>query len=303
MFDEKTIRSLAARIEQARKTHELMRPVTAQFPEATIEDAYAIQRAWVGIRLAEGHRVLGHKIGLTSKAMQSQSSVKEPDYGCLLDDTMFADGAEIPAGTFTAPGVEVERAAILSKRLCGPGCTIFDVLNATDFLIPSLEILDSRLHRTDPEIGKPRTIVDSIADNAGNAGLVIGGRPFKPHEADLRWVAALCLRNGQIEESGVAAAVLGHPANGIAWLANKLAAHDVALDRGISCSAALSSASSKRTPATPFTPISARGARFRATSNKGESTCLDCGICPLCRSLNPAGVVSRPAIGPGYSGQ
>jgi 2-oxo-hept-3-ene-1,7-dioate hydratase len=232
MLDEKTIRSLAACIEQARQTHELIRPVTAQCPEATIEDAYAIQRAWVAIRLAEGHRVLGHKIGLTSKAMQSQSSVKEPDYGCLLDDTMFADGAEIPAGTFTAPRVEVELAFIMNKRLRGPGCTIFDVLNATDFIIPSIEILDSRLHRVDPETGKTRTIVDSIADNAGNAGLVTGGRPFKPHEADLRWVAALCLRNGQIEESGVAAAVLGHPANGIAWLANKLAAHDVALEPG-----------------------------------------------------------------------
>ncbi len=196
MLDEKTIRSLAAGIEQARKTHELARPVSAQFPEATIEDAYAIQRAWVAIRLAEGHRVLGRKIGLTSKAMQSQSSVKEPDYGCLLDDTIFADGAEIPEGLFTAPRVEVELAFILSKRLRGPGCTIFDVLNATDFLIPSLEILDLRLHRVDLETGKTRTIVDSIADNAGNAGLVTGGRPFKPHEADLRWVAALCFRNG-----------------------------------------------------------------------------------------------------------
>jgi len=232
MMDDKTIRSLAGQIEHARKTHELMRPISAQFPEATIEDAYAIQRAWVEIRLAEGHRVLGHKIGLTSKAMQSQSSVKEPDYGCLLDDTMFADGAEIPAGFFTAPRVEVELAFVLSKRLCGPGCTIFDVLNATDFIIPSLEILDSRLHRVDPETGKTRTIVDSIADNAGNAALITGGRPFKPQEADLRWVAALCFRNGQIEETGVAAGVLGHPANGIAWLANKLAAHDVALEPG-----------------------------------------------------------------------
>ena len=232
MLDDKTIRSLAGQIEYARKTHEPMRPISAQFPEATIEDAYAIQRAWVAIRLAEGHRVIGHKIGLTSKAMQSQSSVKEPDYGSLLDDTMFADGAEIPAGFFTAPRVEVELAFVLNKRLRGPGCTIFDVLNATDFLIPSMEILDSRLHRADPTTGKTRTIVDSIADNAGNAGLVTGGRPFKPQEADLRWVAALCYRSGQIEETGVAAGVLGHPANAIAWLANKLAGHDVALEPG-----------------------------------------------------------------------
>src|SRR5215472_17364651 len=198
MLDEKTVRSLAARIEEARATHELIRPVTAQFPEATIEDAYAIQRAWVALRLAAGRRVVGHKIGLTSKAMQSQSSVKEPDYGALLDDEVFADGAEIPAGHYAAPRVEVELAFILGKRLRGPGCTIFDVLNATDFITPSMEILDSPLHRTDPETGKTRTIVDSIADNAGNAGLVIGGRPFKPHAADLRWVSALCLRNGQI---------------------------------------------------------------------------------------------------------
>ena len=232
MLDEKTIRSLAARIEQARKTHELVRPVTAQFPEATIEDGYAIQRAWVALRLAEGHRVLGHKIGLTSKAMQSQSSVKEPDYGCLLDDTMFGDGAEIPAGTFTAPRVEVELAFILSKMLRGPGCTLFDVLNATDFLIPSMEILDSRLHRTDPETGKTRTIVDSIADNAGNAGLGDRWTAVQTARGRSRWVAALCFRNGQIEELGVAAAVLGHPANGIAWLANKLAQHDVALEAG-----------------------------------------------------------------------
>src|ERR1700740_2167183 len=100
MLDEKNIRLVAARIEEARKTHELLRPVTAQFPEATLEDAYAIQRAWVALRLAKGHCVVGHEIGLTSKAMQSQSSVKEPDYGCLLDDTIFSDGAEIPAGFF-----------------------------------------------------------------------------------------------------------------------------------------------------------------------------------------------------------
>ena len=269
MLDEKIIRSLAARIEQARKTHELIRPVTAQFPEATIEDAYAIQRAWVALRLAEGHRVLGHKIGLTSKAMQSQSSVKEPDYGCLLDDTMFADGAEIPAGTFTAPRVEVELAFILSKRLRGPGCTLFNVLGATDFLIPSLEILDSRLHRTDPETGKTRTIVDSIADNAGNAGLVTGGRPFKPHEADLRWVAAHCAcamaRSRSRASPPPCSAIRPTASPGSPTSSPRTT---LPSNRGRSCLAAPLFASSRRVPATPSTPISAPGARSPATSTK-----------------------------------
>jgi len=117
MLDEKTVHSLAARIEQARKTHELIRPVTAQFPEATIEDAY--QRAWVAIRLAEGHRVLGHKIGLTSKAMQSALNINEPDSGVLLDDMFFADGGIVPTERFIATRVEAELAFVMAKRLTG----------------------------------------------------------------------------------------------------------------------------------------------------------------------------------------
>jgi 2-oxo-hept-3-ene-1,7-dioate hydratase len=121
---------------------------------------------------------------------------------------------------------------VLGRRLKGPGCTIFDVLSATEYVVPACEIVDGRTHRIDPETQQPRCVLDSIADNAGNAALVVGGRPVRPLEIDLRWVAVLCHRNNVIEESGVAAAVLNHPANGVAWLADKLAAFDLALEPG-----------------------------------------------------------------------
>lgn len=231
-MDKAGIGQAAEQIQRAYETRELMRPLTITHPGITLEDAYAIQQAWVELRVARGSRVIGHKIGLTSKAMQSTSLVDEPDYGALLDDSTFQDGVEIPAGTYLSPRVEVELAFVMGSELRGPNCSIFDVLRATEFVTPSMELLDSRIAKVDPVTSKPRTIVDSICDNAGYAALVTGGRPFRPTDVDLRWVAALCLRNGQIEETGVAAGVLGHPANAIAWLANKLAAHDTTIKAG-----------------------------------------------------------------------
>src|SRR5262249_37604240 len=151
----------------------------------------------------EGRTVKGHKIGLTSRAMQQVAGIDEPDYGALLDDMFYGDGAVIPVERFIEPRIECELAFIMAKSLRGPGCTIFDVLNATDYIIPAAEIIDSRSHATDPVTNKPRKVLDSIAANAGNAALVTGGRPIKPMEVDLRWVSALCYRNGVIEESGV----------------------------------------------------------------------------------------------------
>jgi 2-oxo-hept-3-ene-1,7-dioate hydratase len=203
-----------------------------EFPGITINDAYAIQRAWIQLKLSEGRVVKGHKIGLTSIVMQRFVNINEPDYGTLLDDMFYYDGAEIPYGRFMTPRLEVELAFILNKPLTGPNCTIFDVLNATDFVTPALELLDTRMQRIDPEFKTTRKVVDTISDNAANAALVLGGRPFKPLDADLRWIAAACYRNGQIEETGVAVAVLNHPATGVAWLANKLAAHRVSLEPG-----------------------------------------------------------------------
>jgi 2-oxo-hept-3-ene-1,7-dioate hydratase len=232
MLDPQAIAAAAARLDEAETTRRQIRQFSLDYPGLTVVDAYAIQRAWVAAKLARGRRVIGHKIGLTSRAMQDAVKIDEPDHGVLLDDMAFADGGDIPAGRFIETRVEAELAFILSRPLSGPGCTIFDVLNATDFVVPALEILDARIQRFDPDTQATRKVTDTISDNAANAGIVVGGRPFRPLEADLRWVAAIVCRNGKVEESGVAAAVLNHPATGVAWLANKLAPHGVALEPG-----------------------------------------------------------------------
>jgi 2-oxo-hept-3-ene-1,7-dioate hydratase len=232
MLDPQTIDLLARRLDEAERTKSLVRMFTREYPDLSIEDAYAIQRAWTVLQVGRGRVVKGHKIGLTSKAMQSAVGISEPDYGVLFDDMFYADGGEIPFDRFHAPRIEVELAFILKAPLKGPGCTIFDVLNATDHVTPALEILETRMHRIDPETGASRKVMDTISDNAANAALVVGGRPFRPQDADLRWIGALLFRNGQIEETGVAAGVLNHPANGVAWLANRLSPHGEYLAAG-----------------------------------------------------------------------
>ena len=144
------IRLAAERLHQAEKTRKQIRQLSLDHPGITIEDAYAIQKAWVEIKLAEGRVVKGHKIGLTSKAMQSALNIDEPDSGVLFDDMFFADGGLVPTDRFIATRVEAELAFIMKQRLAGPDCTMFDVLNATDFVVPALEILDTRIERVDP---------------------------------------------------------------------------------------------------------------------------------------------------------
>jgi 2-oxo-hept-3-ene-1,7-dioate hydratase len=206
-LDEDAVLDAARRLAEAGRTRTPIRQLSLQYPEMTIEDAYAVQRAWVADKLAGGQKLRGRKIGLTSQVMQQAVSISEPDYGALFDDMFFDDGATVPHGRFIRPRVEVELAFVLGRPLKGPGATVFDVLNATDYVTPAIEILDARVQMSDPETGHLRTIV-------------------------LRWVAAVLYRNGMIEESGVAAAVLNHPANGVAWLANRLAPHGVGLDAG-----------------------------------------------------------------------
>jgi 2-oxo-hept-3-ene-1,7-dioate hydratase len=226
------IDDIARRLYAAEQNRKPIRQLSLEFPHMTVEDAYAVQRALVGLKVADGRVVRGRKIGLTSKVMQRAVSIDEPDYGAIFDDMFIEDGGHVPPGRFIRPRIEVELAFILGETLRGPGVTLFDVLRATEFVTPALEILDARVQMSDPDTGHLRTIVDTIADNAANAGLVLGGRVFRPLDVDLRWVAALLLRNGTIEESGVAAAVLNHPGNGVAWLANRLAPHDVSLQNG-----------------------------------------------------------------------
>ncbi|WP_375415355.1 2-oxo-hept-4-ene-1,7-dioate hydratase [uncultured Bradyrhizobium sp.] len=226
------IRLAAERLHEAEKTRTQIRQLSQDHPGITIDDAYAIQKAWVEIKVGEGRVVKGHKIGLTSKAMQSALAIDEPDSGILFDDMFFADGGLVPTDRFIATRIEAELAFIIKHRLAGPHCTMFDVLTATDFVVPALEILDTRIERVDAKTKSTRKIFDTIADNAANAGIVLGGRPLRPLETDLRWIGALCYRNGQLEETGLAAAVLGHPATGVAWLANKIAPHGLALEPG-----------------------------------------------------------------------
>jgi 2-oxo-hept-3-ene-1,7-dioate hydratase len=199
--------------------------LSVTFPTITIEDSYAISTEIAKRKIAAGAGLIGHKVGLTSKAMQRSSQIDEPDYGHLLDNMMIADGAKVPHGNFCLPRVEVELAFVLGKPLKGPGVGLVDVLRATEYVVPALEIVDARLK-------DPRKIVDTVADNGAAAGIVVGGRPVGPTEIDLRWVGGIMYRNSEIEETGVAAGVLGHPALGVAWLANKLGSLGVTLSPG-----------------------------------------------------------------------
>jgi 2-oxo-hept-3-ene-1,7-dioate hydratase len=225
MLDTTTVHSIATELSGVVVSKEILPLLTRRYPAMTVEDAYAVQGAWADTRLRDGHRVVGHKIGLTSKVMQAATGVTEPDYGVIFDDVVHENGSTIDYDRYANVRIEVEVAFVLGADLKGTA-TLFDVLDATAYVVPALEILDSRLELAD------RTIVDTISDNAALGGVITGGRPVRPHDIDLRWISALLYRNEVIEETGVAAAVLGHPATGVAWLAQKLAQHDTTLRAG-----------------------------------------------------------------------
>lgn len=232
MLNDGDIRTMADRLVEAERTRRQTRALSALHPEATTADAYRIQEAFVAAKVATGAVVKGHKIGLTSKAMQAAVGIDEPDSGYLLDDMFFADGGIVPTDRFIGLRIEAELAFVLKADLAGPDLTVADVLNATDYVTPALEILDTRFFRVDPETKAGRKVVDTIADNASNAGIVVGGRPVGPTEHDLRWVGAICKKNGAVEETGLAAGVLDDPANGIVWLARRLAGQGRGLKAG-----------------------------------------------------------------------
>jgi 2-oxo-hept-3-ene-1,7-dioate hydratase len=232
MLAPNTIIELARELYHARKTRTPVRHFSQRHPGMTIDDGYAVQRAWVALELADGRTIKGRKIGLTSRAMQQASQITEPDYAPLMDDMFFEQGSDIPITRFIAPRIEVELAFVLGKPLKGPGVTLFDVLDATEYVTPAVEIIDARIEQFDRETRAPRKVFDTISDFAANAGIVTGGRPVRPNAVDLRWVGALLYKNGVIEETGLAAGVLNHPANGVAWLANKIALYDEGLRPG-----------------------------------------------------------------------
>jgi 2-oxo-hept-3-ene-1,7-dioate hydratase len=225
MMSDEQRREAALAILQAERTRKVIPQPSRTYPAMEIEDAYDIQRLWAEHRLAAGARIAGHKIGLTSRAMQMASKMTEPDYGRILDDALYADGAQIDSALFIKPRLEVELAFIMGEDLAGPGARTHDVMRAAEFVTPALEVID---YRTEV----PRAITDTIADNAAFGAIVTGGRMIRPFDVDIRWVGATLSKNGVIEESGVSAAVMGHPAAGVAWLVNKLAAVGARLLKG-----------------------------------------------------------------------
>ena len=206
--------------------------VSVAWPEATLDDAYAVQAALVARKRAVGLAVIGWKIGLTSRAMQQALQIETPDSGVLFTDMAFANGAEIPVGRFIQPRIEAEIAFVMKAPLAGRHVTRDDVLAATEFVAPSLEILDTRILRSDPATGRPRSIVDTVSDNAANGGIVLGEGRHAPEAMDLRLVGAIVKRNGVVEETGLGAGVLDDPVTGILWLVHRLADYGMGIEAG-----------------------------------------------------------------------
>ena len=204
--------------------------LSERYPGMTLDDAYAVQAAFCGLKASAGARQIGWKIGLTSRAMQAALQIATPDSGLLFDDMLFASGAEVPAGRFIAPRIEAEIAFVLKAPLAG-AVSRAEVIAATDYVAPALEILDTRVRRASPETGALRRVQDTVADNAANAGIVLGEARRAP-ERDLRWLGAIVRRDGVVEETGLGAGVLDDPALGVAWLAARLAGYGQRLEAG-----------------------------------------------------------------------
>ena len=236
MFPTKLLQELARELDQSQKSRIQIEHFSKRYPEMSIEDGYRVSREWVKLQRAAGRRVIGHKIGLTSRAMQMSSQIDEPDYGTLLD-TMRHDCQgdavlDIPFERFIAPRVEVELAFVLRAPLKGPDVTVEQVLAATDYVTPAIEIIDARIEQFDRHSKVMRKVFDTISDNAANAGIVVGAEKVDPHTTNLPWCGAVLRQNGVVEETGLAAGVQGHPAVGVAWLAHKLAPWGECLQAG-----------------------------------------------------------------------
>ncbi|MDT5148039.1 MAG: 2-keto-4-pentenoate hydratase [Mycobacterium sp.] len=217
---------LAADLAQAERSREPIAPLTAAQPDIDVVDAYEIQLINIRQRVAEGARIVGHKVGLSSKAMQQMMGVDEPDYGHLLDEMEVFEDSPVKASRYLYPRVEVEVGFILGADLPGAGCTEDDVLAATEALAPSIELIDTRI--TDWEIA----LCDTIADNASSAGFVLGKARVAPRDIDIKTIDAVLTRNGEVVAEGRSDAVLGNPVTAVAWLARKVESFGVRLRKG-----------------------------------------------------------------------
>ncbi|MFN3258713.1 MAG: 2-oxo-hepta-3-ene-1,7-dioic acid hydratase [Ilumatobacter sp.] len=229
------IAEIAGAHEQARLSVSPIDPPTRAHPDMTLDDAYALQAAWVDLQVGGGAEVRGHKIGLTSRAMQQAMRIDEPDFGALLEYMFFDSGAVLDADDFVDPKIEVEFAFVLRERLYRRDVTPADVYAATEQIVPALELIDARSHRVHPVDGAHRTVRDTISDNAANAGVIMGRTSVDPTDAAdgrLRWAGAICKRNGVVEETGLGAGVLDDPVLGVVWLCNRLHGLGIALEAG-----------------------------------------------------------------------
>ncbi|MFJ5717562.1 2-keto-4-pentenoate hydratase [Neobacillus sp. NPDC093127] len=250
---ETKIQELSEHIAKAYELKEGVRPVTELVPDLEIDKAYAIQLETINVQLATGKKITGKKIGLTSAAMQKSLGVDEPDYGHLFDDMAYENNATVPFDRLLQPRVEGEIAFVLKKDLAGPNVTSFDVMMATDYVVPALEIVDSRIK--DWKI----KLEDTVADNGSSALYVLGNNPTKLTDIDLKMVGMTFYKNGKLVNSGIGAAALGDPAKCVAWLANKLAAYDITLKAG---EVILSGALSAAIPAEPGDSFTAKFSHF-----------------------------------------
>ena len=232
MMTPDQIAQAAQQLHRAEQTGVQCGLLSRAYPDMTLDDAYAVQAALVALKQAAGARGIGWKIGLTSRAMQAALGITTPDSGVLLDDMLFDDGAQVAPGRFIQPRIEAEIAFGMKAPLAGAQVTRADVLAATDFVAPSLEILDTRILRADPVTGQARSIVDTVGDNAANAGIVLGAQRHRVEAVDLAWAGAIVARDGVIEETGLGAGVLGDPVQGIVWLVHRLANYGMGIAAG-----------------------------------------------------------------------
>jgi 2-keto-4-pentenoate hydratase len=225
-LSEEDVRRLAGQLWDAERGSAPVSPISTRHADADIDDAYRIQLEGIRLRTGAGDRVRGHKVGLTARVMRQQFGVAQPDFGHLLASMFHPEGEPLAVDELIAPRVEPELAFVLGAALLGPGVTVADVLAATAFVLPALEIIDSRIQ--DWRIG----IVDTVADNASSAKVVLGGTRTPVSDVDPRLIGVVLRRNGEIVETGATGAVLGNPAQAVAWLANTIAGHGGGLDAG-----------------------------------------------------------------------
>ena len=222
----------AKQLLKAEKTGNQIGLLTRKHPEMGMDDAYAVQNAIYKEKLNQGRKVIGWKIGLTSKAMQYALNIDIPDSGILFDNMLFATGETVPAERFIQPRIEAEIAFVMKHSLGGSDITREDVITATDFVAPSIEILDTRILRVDRDTGETRKIFDTISDNAANAGIVLGTQKHAIDAFDLRWVGAITTRNDEVEETGLGAGVLNDPVESVLWLARRMSQYGQHIEPG-----------------------------------------------------------------------